>query len=80
MEIKRSPFQGVLNILRFNWHFYVLGLSVLILIVGSYWFLQWSNFLFLMVLLTICYGLFIPLFVSLYVYDLSGFYRFDWLK
>jgi len=80
MEITRSPFQGVLNILRFNWHFYVLGLSVLILIVGSYWFLQWSNFLFLMVLLTICYGLFIPLIVSLYVYDLSGFYRFDWLK
>ena len=80
MEIKRSPFQGVLNILRFNRHFYVLGLLVLALIVGSLWFIQWSGILFLMVLLAIGYGLFMPLIVSAYVYDLSGFYRFDWLR
>ena len=80
MEIKRSPFQGVLNILRFNRHFYVLGLLVLALIVGSLWFIQWSGILFLMVLLAFGYGLFMPLIVSAYVYDLSGFYRFDWLR
>ena len=80
MEIKRSPFQGVLNILRFNRHFYVLGLLVLATIVGSFWFFQWSNILFLMILLGFCYGLFMPLIVSAYVYDFSGFYRFDWLK
>jgi SAM-dependent methyltransferase len=80
MEIKRGTFQGVLNILRFNRHFYVLGLSVLILIVGSFWFIQWLNILFFMVLLAFGYGLFMPLIVSAYVYDFSGFYRFDWLK
>ena len=80
MEIKRSPFQGVLNILRFNRHFYVLGLFVLVLIVGSFWFIQWSDIFFLMVLLAFGYGLFMPLVVSAYVYDLSGFYRFDWLR
>jgi ubiquinone/menaquinone biosynthesis C-methylase UbiE len=58
----------------------VLGLSVLILIVGSFWFIQWSNILFLMVLFAFGYGLFMPLIVSAYVYDFSGFYRFDWLK
>jgi hypothetical protein len=80
MERTRSPFQGVRNILRFNRHFYVLGLFVLALIVGSFWFIQWSNFLFLMVLFAFVYGLFMPLIVSTYVYDFSGFYRFDWLK
>ncbi|RYY69095.1 MAG: methyltransferase type 11, partial [Chitinophagaceae bacterium] len=29
MEIKRRPFQGVLNILSFNRHFYVYGLIAL---------------------------------------------------
>ncbi len=80
MEIKRSPFQGVLNILRFNRHFYVLGLFVLASFVGVFWFFKWSDILFVLVLLGFCYGLFMPLIVSGYVYDLSGFYRFDWLK
>lgn len=80
MEINRSPFQGVTNILRFNRHFYVLGLLVLVMTVGSFWILHWSIFLFLLVLLVISYVLFMPLIVSAYVYDFSGFYRFDWLK
>ena len=80
MEINRGKLQGVLNILRFNRNFYVLGLLVLILIVGSFWFIQWSNILFFMVLLAFGCGLFMPLIVSAYVYDFSGFYRFDWLK
>ena len=25
MENLRKPFQGILNIVRFNWHFYVLA-------------------------------------------------------
>ncbi|MFM6934820.1 MAG: class I SAM-dependent methyltransferase [Flavobacteriales bacterium] len=80
MEIKRSPFQGVLNILRFNRHFYGLGLFVFTLIVGSFWIVQWSSNLFLFILLVLGYGLFIPLIVSYYIYDLSGFYQFYWLK
>ena len=80
MEIKRRNFQGVLNILSFNRHFYVFGLITLLLIIGSKLFLNWSNGLYWLVIFGFIYGLTIPLFVSAYVYDFSGFYNFDWLK
>ena len=80
MEINRRKFQGVINILSFNRHFYVYGLITLLLIIGSKLFLNWSNGLYWLVIFGFIYGLTIPLFVSAYVYDFSGFYNFDWLK
>lgn len=80
MEIKRRNFQGVLNILSFNRHFYVFGFFALALIVGSKFIFNWSNDLYWLVVLLFIYGLAMPLLVSAYVYDLSGFYNFDWLK
>jgi SAM-dependent methyltransferase len=80
MEIKRRSFEGVLNILSFNRHFYVFGVITLALIIGSGYFLNWHNGLFWALTLAYIYALTIPLFVSVYVYDLSGFYDFDWLK
>lgn len=80
MEIKRQSFQGVLNILSFNRHFYIFGVTALILIVGSKFIFDWSDSLFWLVILAIIYGLLMPLIVSAYVYDFSGFYDFDWLK
>jgi len=80
MEIKRRKLQGVLNILSFNRHFYVFGLTTLVLIIGSKIILNWPTGLYLVVILAFIYGLTMPLFVSAYVYDFSGFYNFDWLK
>lgn len=80
MEIKRRKFQGVLNILSFNRHFYVFGLIVLALIIGSQYLFNWNKDLFWMVVCGFIYGLAMPLIVSAYVYDFSGFYNFDWLK
>lgn len=80
MEIKRRNFQGVLNILSFNRHFYVLGFIALALIIGSKYIFNWHYGLFWLVILAFIYGLTMPLFVSAYVYDFSGFYNFDWLK
>lgn len=80
MEIKRRNFQGVLNILSFNRHFYVFGFIALALIIGSKFIFNWSNGLYWLVILAFIYGLIIPLIVSAYVYDFSGFYNFDWLK
>jgi SAM-dependent methyltransferase len=80
MEIKRRKFQGVLNILSFNRHFYVFGLVALALIIGSKFIFNWNNGLFWLVICGFIYGLTMPLFVSAYVYDFSGFYNFDWLK
>lgn len=80
MELKRRKFQGVLNILSFNRHFYVFGGIALALLIGSYWLFNWPAYLFWIVIAAFIYGLIMPLIVSAYVYDFSGYYRFDWLK
>jgi ubiquinone/menaquinone biosynthesis C-methylase UbiE len=80
MEIKRKKFQGVLNILSFNRHFYVFGFIVLSIIIISYIMFSWPSYLFWIVVAAFLYGLLMPLLVSAYVYDFSGYYNFDWLK
>lgn len=80
MEIKRRKFQGVLNILSFNRHFYVFGLIALTVILISHLLFSWPGFLFWLVILAFMYGLIMPLIVSAYVYDFSGYYNFTWLK
>jgi SAM-dependent methyltransferase len=80
MEIKRRKFQGVLNILSFNRHFYFFGLGVLAILFASYFLIEWSDILFWVIIAAFLYGLIMPLIVSAYVYDFSGFYDFHWLK
>ena len=80
MEIVRRKFQGVLNILSFNRHFYYGGIAVLSCIVVSYILFKWSDILFLITVSAFLYGLIMPLIVSAYVYDFSGYYHFNWLK
>lgn len=80
MEQKRRKFQGVLNILSFNRHFYFLGLAVLAVLITSYSLVKWPGILFWLILGAFLYGLVMPLIVSAYVYDFSGYYKFQWLK
>ena len=80
MAPQRRPFQGVLNILSFNRHFYVIGLVVLAAIVGIHIYFPMPSWLFLTILCAFAYGLIMPLIVSAYVYDYSGYYKFDWLE
>ena len=80
MEIKRKKFQGVINILSFNRHFYVFGLSVFALLFASRLYFNWQGTIFWIVIIAFLYGLIMPLLVSAYVYDFSGFYDFNWLN
>jgi len=80
MEIKRRKFQGVLNILSFNRHFYVYGLITLTILIISYFVFNWSNLLHWTLILAFSFGLIMPLIISAYVYDFSGYYKFNWLK
>ena len=80
MEKIRKPFQGVLNILSFNRHYYVFGLGVLVLLFASRLMIAWSGTVFCLIMAAFLYGLVMPLIVSAYVYDLSGYYKFNWLK
>ena len=78
--MKRRKFQGVLNILSFNRHFYLFGLLALALIIASHMIFNWSDILCWIVIAAFGYGLIMPLIVSAYVYDFSGYYDFHWLK
>ena len=80
MQLKRRKFQGVLNILSFNRHYYVFGLIVLAILFGCRVFVGWSDIFFWFMIAAFLYGLIMPLIVSAYVYDFSGYYHFDWLN
>jgi len=80
MEVERRRFQGVLNILSFNRHFYVIGLCVLAVLLFIHFLAVWPTIVLWLILLAFIYSLIMPLVVSAYVYDFSGYYKFDWLK
>jgi SAM-dependent methyltransferase len=80
MDQKRRKFQGVLNILSFNRHFYVFGFGVLILLFISHSWIKWPEPWYWIVIAAFAYGLIMPLLVSAYVYDFSGYYEMNWLQ
>jgi SAM-dependent methyltransferase len=80
MEVKRRKFQGVLNILSFNRHFYVFGFITLFLLLISQILVPWPTILLGLIICAFLYGLIMPLIISAYVYDFSGYYNFSWLK
>ncbi len=76
MHQVRKPFQGVFNIIRFNWHFFVSGLSFAIFL------LFFSTYFFgipLYAALVIFTSILVSLSVSAYIYDFSNLYTFNWL-
>lgn len=81
MEKLRKPFQGVWNIIRFNWHFYAIAF---VLIFGSFLVLPIFNeslqFTGKIIALIALFIILVSLIVSWYVYDFSGFYKLDWLN
>jgi hypothetical protein len=80
LELKRKPFIGVLNIIRFNWHFYAIAsliLGTLILSISflpvsvqtnAYWAISVATF-----------SIVLSLIVSYFVYDVSNLYELNWL-
>lgn len=77
----RKPFQGVWNIIRFNWPFYVsaVGLVLVILLFLSYASLQLKVYAGIALVFVVVPAV-ISLLVSFYVYDLSGLYKLEWLN
>ena len=79
MNWTRRPFQGVWNIVRFNWHFYAmsLGLALGILAVAAALPVPYRYCTAILAALPVA-PMLVSLLVSLYVYDLSGLYNLDW--
>ena len=80
METKRKKFQGALNILSFNRHFYIIGLTLLMFLIMIKIKFGFPDYIFWIIFTGFIYGLMMPLIVSAYVYDFSGYYNFDWLN
>jgi len=80
MERIRKPLQGVKNIIRFNWHFYLLsfGLISIIFLLNSFFnepYLIFSKILYLLIVVNTLASILI----SFYIYDLSDLYKLKWL-
>ena len=80
MGLKRKPFQGVYNILRFNWHFFAIAFAV-----ATFLFLIKDSFGEILSILIgisaflIGLSVLVSLLVSFYVYDISKLYQFSFL-
>lgn len=80
MAALRKPFQGVTNIVRFNWHFYLLAFAAAGVLLFLGYFLNnrfaWMALVFAIVIVTVTL---ISLSVSCYIYDFSSLYNFKWM-
>jgi len=76
---RRRKFQGVINILSFNRHFYIWSTIVIIITLTVLYPIDAPNLYYWIIVAGFLYGICIPLIVSAYVYDLSGYYQLSWL-
>ena len=77
----RKPYQGVVNIIRFNWHFYLFaGITVLLFVVVSMYASMMLSWLCLIIALGTFVSTSISLIVSYYIYDRSSLYKFTWMS
>ena len=81
MATMRKPFQGVGNIIRFNWHFYLIAvvlISLLFFLSNSYLIeLKLITNIFLSLIFL---NLAVSLLVSWYIYDRSDWYELNFLN
>jgi SAM-dependent methyltransferase len=81
MDKQRTILTGVVNIIRFNWGFYAAGLCMVIILLAAGFIANGPLKTWIYILAGLgLLPLFISTMVSWYVYDLSGFYHFFWLK
>ena len=76
----RKSYQGVFNIVRFNWHFYVIAAAFVITLFVAALLMDTIFWLYISIGIGIITSTFISLLVSYYVYDRSDLYDFHWLR
>ncbi len=80
-RINRKPFQGLINIIRFNWHYYIIAFAIIIAFFITKNFLTNGISLVTTILLwLIIISIIVSLVVSWYVYDYSDLYTLNWLN
>jgi ubiquinone/menaquinone biosynthesis C-methylase UbiE len=80
MEVNRKPFQGVLNIVRFNWNFYLIaGLVLVFAMLFRSYFAAFLQELLILGVLAATFTIVFSLVISYYIYDYSDLYQLKWL-
>jgi SAM-dependent methyltransferase len=81
MQNLRKPFEGLRNVIRFNWHYYALsaGIAALLSLLGWQLTPPWSYISVAICIVTVLSTL-LSLAVTWYVYDHSTLYRFAWMN
>lgn len=76
----RKPLQGIKNIIRFNWHFYLFAAGALfVLLIARHFFALAFNTGFTIIILLLITNVLLSLLASLYIYDLSQLYLLKWI-
>jgi SAM-dependent methyltransferase len=79
----RKPYEGVLNIVLFNWRLYVAACLLAVVCTIALLVLPWPSWLFVLLLVGVGgagYFLIVSLAVSHIIYDRSPLYRWQWIK
>lgn len=80
MDVERKPFQGVTNIVRFNWHFYLIaGIAIAFLFLFQSFIPEYFRTFILSASIVVWIPILTSLAVSYYVYDFSNLYSLPWL-
>lgn len=81
MEVKRKAFQGVSNIIRFNWHFYLIAsiIFLFLFIINAAFPTTFQNIVFIGMGFAV-FSVFMSLLISFWIYDLSDLYELKWIK
>jgi hypothetical protein len=80
-QLGRTSFQGVTNIIRFNWHYYIIALLVITVLSYFQNLLPFhAGVLAKTILVFTTLNTLISLAVSFYIYDYSNLYSFNWLN
>ena len=78
---KRKSIQGVANIIRFNWHFYLIALIIfIVLLLLKNQFSSEIQVLLNTGIMIAIITLLISLLVSFYIYDVSDLYQLKWVE
>lgn len=78
--MKRKPCQGLLTVLRFNWHFFVPALAgIIVLPLACWWLAPGYLFIALVPAAACLLGVVTSMAATLHAYDLTGLYALRWL-
>src|SRR5690606_3942250 len=79
MALERKPFQGLSNIVRLNWPFYVMATALVFAVFSAGYLYEPVRLPAILVGSAAAAAVLVSLAVSFYVYDVSDLYELRWL-